>query len=122
MSATGMQDRFLTVELVMSVELRERIILAVAMQDAVMTQPVQWPFVPDQTYAVKLPEPMARYFHQAVINTEAGGRVRFVGQMRAMLKALTLLHGEYVVTEKRVEQLHRMMTYILGRKPIGGGK
>jgi len=112
LGATGLKDRFLCVHLRMTRPLQEYILSKVAMGDKSMLTKFPWHFKDGERYEVKIPESMGRYFEQMIMNVPMGKSPRFVSQMRTMLKALTLMHNEYVVTERRVEGLYQMALYI----------
>lgn len=115
---TGLEDRFLVVSLEISKTLREQMLYAAAMRERGMLTRLTLPSFDGRKVRVHLGEAEAHYFYEVVRGSRAGNRIRFVEQMRAMLKALALIHGEAVVTTRRVEQVGKMMDYILSSKPL----
>ena len=113
---TGMLDRFFVMSLEVSRELREQMLYSAAMSDRSMLSKLYLP-IHDKRH-VRLGDAEAQYFYDCVRSTKAGDRIRFMEQMKAMLKGLTLAHGETVVTTRRVDQMHQMMLYILNAKPM----
>lgn len=120
LSNTGMMDRFLVMSLEVTKELHELMVYSASQSDYTMKTKLSLPFTTNHKRHVHLGEAEAQYMYELVRGTKAGDRIRFMEQMRAMLKGLTLAHGETVVTARRVEQMHRMMTYILEGKPLEG--
>lgn len=115
---TGMLDRFFVMSLEVSKDLREHMLYSAAMSDRSMLSKLHLPIHGSDKRHIHLGEAEAQYFYECVRGTKAGNRIRFVEQMKAMLKGLTLAHGEAVVTSRRVDQIHQLMVYILDGKPL----
>lgn len=118
---TGLLDRFLMVHLTLSHELTRHMLHRISMGDRTMLAPLHLPLAVKSKHRVTMSPAASEALYEMVLSVD-GHTHRFMGAMRAMVKALALCHGEHEVTALRLHGIQNLMRYLSSKKPLGESK